>query len=294
LTLFGFCKALLIICTLRLNSIQTISLLQKKVFQCYDLCIKKLCYLFMQNYIPAPQCLADKVILVTGAGSGIGREAALHYAKFGASVILLGKTVSKLEAVYDDIIAAGGQEPAIVPLDLAGATPSHYAGLAGSIEHEFGKLDGVLHNASQLGELGPFEHIKVETWQQIMQVNVNSQFYLTQALLPLLKKSPAGSVIFTSSSVGVKGRAYWGSYAVSKFATQGMMEVLADEFENTALRVNCINPGGTRTAMRAKAFPAENPDSLPSAADIMPVYIYLMDRSRSQENGQTFHAQSKK
>jgi NAD(P)-dependent dehydrogenase (short-subunit alcohol dehydrogenase family) len=294
LTLFGFCKALLIICTLRLNSIQTISLLQKKVYQCYDLCIKKLCNLSMQNYIPAPTCLAHKVILVTGAGSGIGREAALHYAKFGASVILLGKTVSKLEAVYDDIIAAGGQEPAIVPLDLAGATPSHYAGLAGSIEHQFGKLDGLLHNASQLGELGPFEHIKVETWQQIMQVNVNSQFYLTQALLPLLKKSQAGSVIFTSSSVGVKGRAYWGSYAVSKFATQGMMEVLADEFENSALRFNCINPGGTRTAMRAKAFPAENPDSLPSAADIMPVYIYLMDRSISQENGQTFNAQTKK
>lgn len=247
----------------------------------------------MLKYNPNFAFLENKVILVTGAGDGIGKEAALSYGKFGATVILLGRTVKKLEKVYDQIIAEGGVEPAIVPLDLAGATASHYAGLAGSIEHQFGQLDGLLHNASILGDLGPFSHISGEDWQNIMQVNVNSQFHLTQALLPLLKKAKTSSVIFTTSSVGIKGRAYWGAYAISKFATQGMMEVLADEYENSNIRFNSINPGGTRTSMRAKAFPAENPDTLKTPADIMPYYLYLMDSEQSHENGQTLQAQVK-
>ncbi|MDP5029404.1 MAG: YciK family oxidoreductase [Paraglaciecola sp.] len=246
----------------------------------------------MLNYTPQTQYLRDKVILVTGAGDGIGKEAALQYARYGATVILLGKTVKKLEQVYDQIISEGGKEPAIVPLDLQGATPNHYAGLAGSIEHQFGKLDGLLHNAAKLGNLGPFVQIPVEEWQSIMQVNVNSQFYLTQALLPLLKKAPAASVIFTTSGVGIKGKAYWGAYAVSKFATQGMMEVLADEYENSSIRFNCLNPGGTKTAMRASAFPAEDASLLKTPADLMPYYLYLMDANSSAERGETMHAQA--
>lgn len=246
----------------------------------------------MQNYTPTPSFLKNKVILVTGAGDGIGKQAALHYARFGATVILLGKTVKKLEQVYDAIIAEGGAEPAIVPLDLAGATVSHYAGLAGSIEHQFGQLDGLLHNAAILGDLGPFAHISQEDWQNVMQVNVTSQFNLTQALLPLLKKSASSAVIFTTSSVGLKARAYWGTYAISKFATQGMMQVLADEYEKSNIRFNSINPGGTRTAMRAKAFPAEDPSTLQTASDIMPYYLYLMDGVHSHENGQTIQVKS--
>ncbi|MGO4894382.1 YciK family oxidoreductase [Flavobacterium sp. W21_SRS_FM6] len=246
----------------------------------------------MLNYTPQTQYLRDKVILVTGAGDGIGKEAALQYARYGATVILLGKTVKKLEQVYDQIISEGGKEPAIVPLDLQGATPNHYAGLAGSIEHQFGQLDGLLHNAAKLGNLGPFVQIPVEEWQSIMQVNVNSQFYLTQALLPLLKKAPAASVIFTTSGVGIKGKAYWGAYAVSKFATQGMMEVLADEYENSSIRFNCLNPGGTKTAMRASAFPAEDASLLKTPADLMPYYLYLMDANSSAERGETMHAQA--
>lgn len=246
----------------------------------------------MLNYIPKSNYLRGKVILVTGAGAGIGKEAALHYARFGASVILLGRTVKKLESVYDQILAEGGSEPAIVPLDLLGATPNHYAGLAGSIEDQFGQLDGLLHNAAMLSQLRPFAQISVEDWQTVMQVNVNSQFYLTQALLPLLKKSQSASVIFTTSSVGLKGRAYWGAYAISKFATQGMMEVLADEYENSSMRFNCLNPGGTRTAMRASAFPAEDASLLKTPADIMPYYLYLMDSELSTEQGMTLHAQA--
>lgn len=241
----------------------------------------------MFEYTPSPDFLKNHVILVTGAGDGIGKQAALSYASYGATVILLGKTVKKLEQVYDQIIDAGGAEPAIVPMDLAGATPSHYAGLAGSIDHQFGRLDGVLHNASILGDLSPFEHIPHEDWQAVMQVNVNSHFYLTQALLPLLKKTKQASVVFTTSSVGLKGRAFWGSYAISKFATQGMMQVLADEYENTGLRFNSINPGATRTAMRARAYPAEDTSSVKTPAELMPYYLYLMDNQHCKDNGQT-------
>ena len=246
----------------------------------------------MFTYNPQSHFLKNKVILVTGAGDGIGKQAALSYAAYGATVILLGKTVKKLEAVYDEIVAAGGDEPAIVPLDLAGATPSHYAQLADSIAHQFGRLDGLLHNASMLGELGPFVQISAEDWQAVMQVNLNSQFYLTQALLPLLKKAASSSIIFTTSGVGLKGRAYWGAYAISKFATQGMMETLADEYENSGIKINCVNPGATSTAMRAKAYPAEDTSKLKTPADIMAYYLYLMDAQNCVEHGKTLHAQA--
>ncbi len=247
----------------------------------------------MHTYIPSKQYLDKKTILVTGAGDGIGKQAALHYAKFGATVILLGKTVAKLEKVYDEIINNGGNEPAIVPLDLKGATAKHYRDMANTITDQFGYLDGLLHNASVLGHLGPFEQISEQDWQNVFQVNVTSQFLMTQALLPALKKAPQSSVIFTTSSVGLKGRAYWGPYSISKFATQGMMQILADEFDNSNIRCNSINPGGTKTAMRAKAFPAENADNLKTPEEIMPLYLYLMDNDTSTENGQTFEAQPK-
>lgn len=247
----------------------------------------------MHNYQPTNAYLKNKTILVTGAGDGIGKQAALHYAKFGATVILLGKTVSKLESVYDQIIKLGGPEPAIVPLDLKGATSKHYRDMADTIVDQFGHLDGLLHNASVLGHLGPFTQISEQDWQDVFQINLTSQFLMTQALIPILKKAPNASIIFTTSSVGLKGRAYWGPYAISKFATQGMMEVLADEFDNSQMRFNCINPGATKTNMRAKAFPAESSDKLKTPEDIMPLYLYLMDSQTSNDNGQTFHAQPK-
>lgn len=246
----------------------------------------------MFTYQPKAHYLDNKTILVTGAGDGIGKQAALHYAKFGATVILLGKTVKKLESVYDQIIEMGGAQPAIVPLDLKGATAQHYRDMANTISDQFGCLDGLLHNASTLGHLGPFAQISEQDWQNVFQVNMTSQFLMTQALLPILKKAVKSSVIFTTSNVGLQGRAYWGPYAISKFATQGMMQVLADEYENSNIRFNCLNPGSTKTSMRAKAFPAENAQSLKTPEDIMPLYLYLMDNELSTENGQTLHAQS--
>ncbi len=237
--------------------------------------------------------LTDKVIIVTGAGDGIGKEADLTFAKCWANVILLGKTVSKLEAVYDDIVALGLPQPSIVPIDFRGAKESDYNGLADTIEAQYKKLDGVLFNASVLGNLCPFGQIKEDEFSHVMQVNVKSQFLMTKALLPLLKTSERPSVIFTTSSVGRHGRAFWGTYAMSKFATEGMMQVLADEHKNTNLRFNCINPGATRTDMRAKAYPAEDASVLKKPADIMASYVYLMSDVSRGVNGKSLDCQPK-
>lgn len=245
----------------------------------------------MFAYTMIEKSLANKTILITGAGAGIGKAAALTYAKLGATVILLGKTVSKLEAVYDEIVSLGLAEPAIIPLDMKGATKQNYIDMSATIASQFGKLDGALLNASILGELSPFTQIHEQVFNDVMQVNVNAQYLLAQALIPTLQLAENASLIFTSSGVGNKGRAYWGAYSISKFATEGMMQVIADEYENSNLRTNAINPGATNTGMRASAYPAEDKDSLATADDIMPLYVYLMSDDSLAINGQTLKAQ---
>ncbi|MCG7535869.1 YciK family oxidoreductase [Pseudoalteromonas sp. OOF1S-7] len=247
----------------------------------------------MQTYQAAENALKNKVILVTGAGDGIGRVAALTYARHGATVILLGKTTNKLECVYDEIVAAGYPQPAIVPLDLKGATKQHYRDLAATIEQQFGKLDGLLNNASILGALGPLEHFCVSTFENIMKVNVTAQAMLTKYLFPVMRKAPSASIIFTSSGVGRQGREFWGAYAISKFATEGMMQTWAAEVGKTNIRINCINPGATRTSMRASAYPGEDKDKLKTPEDLMPTYLYLMSDDSAEINGQSLDAQPK-
>lgn len=245
-----------------------------------------------KQYRAVENCLENRIIAVTGAGDGIGKTAAKTFAKFGAEVILIGRTTPKLEQVYDAIIAAGHRTPAIYPVDLEGATEDHYAEMAGTLDREFGRLDGLLHNAGQLGQRTPIANYSLSSWQKVMQINVTAQFMMTKALLPLLEQSADASIVFTSSGVGRQGRAYWGAYAVSKFATEGLAQVLAQELEETSnIRVNCINPGATRTAMRATAYPAEDPATLKTADEIMPAYLYLMGADSKGVTGQSFDAQ---
>jgi len=246
----------------------------------------------MNNYCADNNLLKDKTILVTGAGDGIGRAAAVCFAKHGATVILLGRTQEKLEAVYDEIDANGSPEAVIQPLDLQFATEADYKALAEAIADQFQSLNGLLNNAALLGPLNPLEYYPADQWSQVMQVNVNAAFLLTKALLPLITPVKDGRILFTSSSVGIKGRAYWGAYSVSRFATEGLMQVLADELKETcSVRVNCINPGATRTKMRKLAYPAENPLSLATPDELMPTYLYLMGKDSHEVHGQTINVQ---
>jgi NAD(P)-dependent dehydrogenase (short-subunit alcohol dehydrogenase family) len=236
--------------------------------------------------------LRDRTVLITGASDGIGRALALHAADHGAQVVLHGRNVGKLETVYDEIEALdGAPRPSIAVMDLVSANSDAYVSLAQQLEKEFGRLDGLVLNAGILGDRFSIEQYDAATWQRVMHVNVTSAFALTQVCLPLLKQSDDASVIFTSSGVGRKGRAFWGAYAVSKFATEGLSQVLADEHRGGNLRVNCINPGGTRTNMRLEAFPAEDRDALKRPEDILPTYMYLLGPDSRGITGESLDAQ---
>ncbi len=245
-----------------------------------------------KDWLPQDDELGGKTILVTGAGDGIGRAAALSFARHGAEVLLLGRTEAKLEAVYDDIVAEGGQQPGIIPADLAQTSHDDLMALAAELSKSLAKLDGLLHNASILGDRKALAQTSAAKWHESMQVNVNAPFMLTQAVLPLLEQAPMASVLFTSSSVGRRGRAFWGSYAVSKFATEGLMQVWADELGGIgSVRVNSLNPGAVNTAMRRAAYPAEPPDTNPEPAALMATWVYLMSDASSGLNGQALNAQ---
>jgi NAD(P)-dependent dehydrogenase (short-subunit alcohol dehydrogenase family) len=246
----------------------------------------------MYDYSAPNDLLKNRTILVTGAGDGIGKAAALSFAAHGATVILLGRGRKKLDTVYDEIEANGYAQPVIVSLNLETATPENYQELADMIAEEFGSLDGLLHNAGILGQRTPIANYSEKIWQEVMQVNVNAPFMLTKALLPILEVADNASIIFSSSSVGRKGRAFWGAYAASKAATENLMATLADEFDGvSSIRANCLNPGATRTNMRMKAYPGENPDNLPAPQEIMPLYLYLIGRDSLAVNGQSIDAQ---
>lgn len=241
------------------------------------------------DYTPPESLMSGRVVLVTGAGSGIGRVVAMALAQHGATVVLLGRSRNKLEAVNDQIVAAGSAKPAIIEADLEKLTWDDYLSLASTLDTEFGRLDGLLHNAAVLGDRSPIEHYDTMTWHRVMHVNSSAQFLMTRALLPLMKKAEDPAILFTSSSVGRTGKAYWGAYAVSKFATEGLMQVLADEMQE--LRANCINPGATRTAMRAAAFPGGDPGAPAEPASLVSSYLYLLGPDSRGITGRSFDAQ---
>ena len=243
-----------------------------------------------QNYNYPADLLRDRIILVTGASDGIGKALAVHAAAHGAQVLLHGRNVSKLEKVYDEIEALpGAPRPSIAVIDLAVADSAAFRSLATNLEEEFGRLDGLVNNASMLGERFSIEQYDAAMWQRVMHVNVTAAFAITQVCLPLLHQSADPSVIFTSSGVGRVGKPFWGAYAVSKFATEGLAQVLASEQES--IRVNCINPGPVRTDMRKAAYPAEDRDALLRPEDILPTYMYLLGPDGAGTTGQSLDVQ---
>ncbi len=246
----------------------------------------------LRDYQAPIDALSGRVILVTGAGDGIGKALSLALACHGATVVLLGRTLRKLEKVHDEIVASGGPAPALAPLNLETAPAGEYDALVDSLQREYGRLDGLVHNAAILGTRAPVELYDVATFGRVLHVNLTAAFALTHVCLPLLKASSDASVVFTSSGVGRKGRAYWGAYAVSKFGIEGLSQVLADELENDGqVRVNCLNPGAVRTALRAQAYPGENRDRLPLPETIVAPYLFLLGRAGRGVTGGSFDCQ---
>ncbi|MDG2116219.1 MAG: YciK family oxidoreductase [Porticoccaceae bacterium] len=246
------------------------------------------------QYQGTTDLLKDRIILVTGAGDGIGKAAALAFAQAGATVILAGRTVAKLEHIYDQIVAADYVQPVIYPIDLEGAVAEDYDQLAVALDQQFGRLDGLLLNAGVLGQRTPLSNYRHDVWDKVMHINITAQFQMAQALMPVLEKSNDASVVFTSSGVGRQGRAFWGAYAISKFAIEGMVQTWAAELDGVgSVRINAINPGATSTNMRAQAYPAENPENLKTAEQIMPAYLYLLGPDSDKVNGQSINAQNR-
>lgn len=245
-----------------------------------------------RTYSATPAELTGRVIAITGASGGMGRAVALACAAHGAQVILIGRNSRKLEAVHAEIEAAGAPEPIIALLDLEKALAADYDQIATAVLDRYGRLDGLLHNAGILGALAPIEHFDVPTWYRVMHINVTAAFALTHVLIPALKRSQDASVIFTASAVGRHGRAYWGAYAVSKFAIEGLSQVLAAEMEGAAaVRVNTLNPGKARTLMRRQAYPAEDVNTLPLPESLTGPYIALLGPGSRGVTGGAFDCQ---
>jgi NAD(P)-dependent dehydrogenase (short-subunit alcohol dehydrogenase family) len=248
-----------------------------------------------QRYQAPADALSGRVIAVTGAGDGIGRAVALAAAAHGAELVLIGRSVAKLEAVHAQIAGLQRAEASIAPLDLEGALARDYDALAEALRQRYGRLDGLLHNAGILGVLAPIEQYDVATWCRVLHINLTAAFALTQVLLPLLRDAPDASIVFTSSGVGRVARAYWGAYAVSKAGVESLSRLLAEEFERAGNpRVNTLNPGAVRTGMRRQAYPAEDISRLALPGDIVQPYLWLLGPASRGVSGQSLDCQAKR
>jgi len=245
-----------------------------------------------KQFTPDAGLLAGRVILITGASSGLGKALAVEGARAGATVILSGRNGAKLERVYDEIESMGAPQPAIAMLDLAAATAVDYDNLAKTIDAEFGKLDGVVHAAALLGDRTPLEHYDVPTWCRVLHVNLTAPFILTQVLLPNLRRSADASVIFVSSGVVKNQRPFWGAYAVAKSGLESVRSMWSQELDGEPnIRVNSVNPGRMRTAMRAAAYPAEDPNTVPTPTSVSGTFLYLLSARSRGIDGQYIEAQ---
>lgn len=235
--------------------------------------------------------LTDRVILITGAGGGLGSTAALALAQQGAHIILLDKIIPKLEKVYDAIVAAGAPTPVMYPFDLAGASEAEYEELASIIADKYGALHGLLHSALQFNYFAPLAALKTKEWGDTLNVNLNAPFLLTRVLLPVLQNSDHASIVFTSDSSARLGKAYSGAYGVSKIALEGLAKILAEELEaGGKIRVNTLVPGPVDSPFRKKAYPGEDKTILPAMASLNSVYCYLFSDESLGITGQVIDA----
>lgn len=239
-----------------------------------------------------PDLLHDRVILVTGAGDGIGRAVATGCASAGATVVLLGRTQHKLESLYDEIMLHGWPEPIIHPVDLSNFTEEDSHTLASALEQNCGRLDGIVHNAALLGSLTPIPLYKMALWDEVIHMNLKVPLLISRACIPLLTQAEDAAILFTSTDSREKSAAYWGAYGVSKAAIDALTQILADELENnTPIRVHGINPGAVRTRMRAVAYPGEDLNTLPSPDEVVPAYLYLLGGPARDWHGKLLHVQ---
>lgn len=246
-----------------------------------------------KGFALSPQALANKIIAVTGASGGIGRTISHAFASYGATVILIGKTVEKLESVYDKIEQAGHPKPVIFPMDFLNASEANYQELAQAIESGFERLDGLVHCAALLGAQTSISNYPANAFNDVMTVNLTAPFLLTKHMLPILQRNESASIVLTSSPVAGVGQAYWGAYGISKSAIVSLMKTLADELDNVSpVRINSIDPGAVRSPIRAAAFPAEDPATLEDVEVLAPLYLYLMSSCSADVSGKQFQHQA--
>ncbi|MFO1324168.1 MAG: SDR family NAD(P)-dependent oxidoreductase [Burkholderiales bacterium] len=242
---------------------------------------------------PASASLRDRVIVITGAGGGLGAPLSRACAALGATVVVHGRVVRTLEALYDEIVAAGHPEPVILPLDLAKATADDFGNVASALQAQLGRVDGLVHTAALLGSLGPIEHQSFDSWLSLLRVNVAAPMGLTRALMPLLDAAPDASVVFTLDSRGEQPRAYWGGYAVTKAGVAALARELADEWENRAhLRINAVVPGPIRSPLRGRTHPGEDKSVLPPPEALVPLYAHLLGGQAKSDSGRLIDAQA--
>jgi NAD(P)-dependent dehydrogenase (short-subunit alcohol dehydrogenase family) len=247
----------------------------------------------MKNYIPHAELLKDRVILVTGASSGLGRMASLAYARHGATVALLARTEQTLDLVYDEILAVGGSEPAIFQFDLAAADDAGFERLAGMIGHHLKRIDGILHSAHAFTILSQLQLQTLDQWQTLFRVNLLAPFALTRACMPFLQAAQHASVIFTGETHGHQPAAYWGGYAIAKAGLETLTRIWADESDHPdGVRFNTLIPGPVATTLRARTHPGCLADSLPQPAELMPHYLYLMGPDSLAVRGQIIECQA--
>lgn len=237
--------------------------------------------------------LKDQVILITGAGGGLGSTAALALAKQGAHIVLLDKNIPKLEKSYDAIVDSNSPKPTLYPFDLAGATEVQYQELADTLDKTYGSIQGLLHSAVELSAYTPVEIHETKDWGHTLNVNLNAVFLLSRVMLPVLQKSVKASIVFTSDSSARKPSAYSGAYGVSKIALEGFAKILAEELESLQkIRVNILVPGPVDSPLRKKLFPAEDKSKLPAMDSLNNIYTYLFSSQSLGITGQIIEAQT--